>query len=333
VRAFMVALAEGVDPQSALATSFGPATAAAVSALPDYFGWVLFQDPMETLGGGPDTTSSFRRWPRIILTQFDSSVEPWARDGRFFRHVLPEVTTVSYVDGWAVIMPGENDGIGEARFFRQVDGAWSPSLPDESILGEATSSTIGAFTIHYYAWDEAFVPDLGQALNEVYEGITADFGLTWEAPFVVSVHPSFGVSPPYAGTSSDIAVDSPRLAQSEDMVISQAVYELAGILLSPTFGVDRIPEERVLLLLGAFLWEMDQLARLGGHLAAPRHHDGARMDAAADTVDPPDHRVGSRPAGRRPPLRRAGHRVHRGNARGGEGAACAGRAGNRHHHG
>ncbi len=259
VRSFIVALEEGADPQSALTASFGPRTVAAVSALPDFFGWLLFQDPMEILGGGPNTTASFRRWPRVILTQFDSSAEPWAPDGRFYRPVLPEVTEVSYLDGWALVTPYVNDTRGAARFFRQVNGAWSPSLPDDSVLGEATSSTIGVFTIYYYAWDEPFIPDLAQALNKVYEGITADFGLSWESPLVVSVHPSFGASPPHAGNSPAIVIDSPRLAASEDMVISQAVFELAGVLLSPTFGADRIPEERVVLLLGAFLWEMDRL--------------------------------------------------------------------------
>jgi hypothetical protein len=37
------------------------------------------------------------------------------------------------------------------------------------------------------------------------------------------------------------------------------VYELAGILLSEAYHVERIPQDRGMLILGAFLWEMDQL--------------------------------------------------------------------------
>jgi hypothetical protein len=259
VRSFIVALEEGADSQSALTASFGPRTAAAVSALPDYFGWLLFQDPMEILGGGPDTTSSFRRWPRVILTQFDSNMEPWAPDGRFHGHVLPEVTEVSFLDGWASVTPIENDTRGAARFFLQVNGAWNPSPPDETALGGAKSSTFGSVIIYYYAWDEPFIPDIAQALSQVYDTLTARFDLTWERPLVISVHPSVGVAPPHSESVPDIFLTSPRLAEWQDAVIGQAVYELAGILLSEVFKVDRIPEERLLLVSGAFLWEMDGL--------------------------------------------------------------------------
>ncbi len=259
VSSFIVALEEGADPQSALTASFGPRTAAAVSALPDYFGWLLFQDPIEVLGGGPNTTASFRRWPRVILTQFDSGAEPWAPDGRFHGHVLPEVTEVSYLDGWAFVTPIENDTMGAARFFLQVNGAWNPSPPDETALGGARSSTIGSLIFYYYAWDEPFIPDIAQALTQVYDTITARFDLIRERPLVISVHPSVGVAPPHSEPVPDIFLPSPRLAESQDAVIGQAVYELAGILLSEAFNVDRIPEERLLLLSGAFLWELDGL--------------------------------------------------------------------------
>jgi hypothetical protein len=259
VRSFILALEEGVDPQTALAASFGPRTAAAVSALPDYFGWLLFQDPMKTLGGGPGTTSDFRRWPRIILTQFDSSGEPWARDGRFHARVLPEVTAVSYLDGWAVVTPIESTGPGEARFFRQVEGIWTSSPLDETALGEAKSTTLGSLTITYYAWDEPFIPDLIQALDQTFQAIIADFDLAWERPLMISVHPAIGTSPPNPEIIPDLVLNSPRLAESEEMVIGEAVYQLAGILLTQAVDIEQIPEERLLLVLSMLFWEMDRV--------------------------------------------------------------------------
>lgn len=257
-RAFIVSLADGVDPASALAASFGPGTAAAVASLPDYFGWLLFQEPTTILRFSPGYDTDFR-WPRTILSQFDSGVVPWALDGRFYDHVLPQVTSVTFMDDWAVVMPVQNDQITGVHFFRQINGSWAPSPPDETTWGDVQSSATDSLTIYYYAWDEAFVSDLGRALDDAYQAIAADFHLTLDRPLVVAVHPSVVVPSLNLTVTADLVVQSSRPTGNSDAVIAQAVYELAGILLTERFQVDRIPGERLLLFLGGFLWELDRL--------------------------------------------------------------------------
>jgi len=252
--AFIVALSQDIPSRTALTAAFRPETGAA-AALPDYFGWLLMVDPVGALHVPPGYADSpLPRWSFNILEHFDDQTEPWAAGGQVYRQVAPAISSVRYQNDWAIATA--QPGPWEADyFFRPANGTWRPSQPDETLTGELKTVISDPFHVTYYAWDEPFIPEILQTLHETYQAVTTNFDLRFERPISVTISPPPGMES-LAPAPADVRIRSPNLY---DNGFGEAAISLAGHLLSEGWDIERFPEEGIFVLLGVFLWQMDQL--------------------------------------------------------------------------
>lgn len=256
--AFVRLLAQDVPPDRALALAFGPETLEAITILPDYFGWLLVLDPAGTFRQNPGYPGSYLpRWPNRILGRFDENLFPWETNEIAFQNLVPETVSVRYQNGWAITTLSGDQYLGVRYYFRLANGAWRASNPDETLLGEKKTYVDGPFSFTYYAIDEPFIPALSQSMRKSYQQVTANLGIDFPSVIPVAIHPPSQFDLPEM--EGDIYVYSPSFDREEELGFPEPNVQLVMGLIVVGLDVDQIPEERVLLLIGTFLWQLEQL--------------------------------------------------------------------------
>jgi len=259
--AFISALTEDVPPQDALA-AFGPETVSAITALPDYFGWLtLVTDPGDTIRPPSDDSgdSFLLPWWIHLQYRFDWHSDPWAADGKVYRQAAPEMVEVDYQDGWAIAIPQESSGWEAVYFFRQDDTVWTLARPDETLMGEQRTITEGPFVIAYWAWDEPYIPELLTTLDRTFETVTSNFDLTPEQPYSIAIVPSSLRSGNQI--TADLLLTCPTLRDHPTHFdfYTEAAFALTMNLIWDQRQIEP-PPSAWRLMLGLNIWQTEELA-------------------------------------------------------------------------
>jgi len=176
--AFITALAGDISPHDALVDAFQPDTAAAITALPDYFGWLtLVMDPEGIIHPRPFVSYDLPPWYRPLQERFDWGADPWVPGDQVYRRAAPEIIEVRYQEGWAIATTAVDSDWLRTYFFRPVDGGWIPSQPDETLTGEPNTITTEQFTLTYWDWDEPYAQEMLDVLTVAHNTTAANFGL------------------------------------------------------------------------------------------------------------------------------------------------------------
>jgi hypothetical protein len=205
--ALINALSDGVPHHSAVELAFRVDTVAAVTASPDYFGWLL----LATAPHGilqppyPSYARSLSSRHRLIMERLNLDADPWAVDGRYYGRALPEISEVRYQAGWAIAIVRPDSEWRPAYYFRPDDElVWVPANLGVALAGEQRTARSGLFTVTYREWDEPYVGAILQELTGVYETVSSNFGLHMTTTYSVSIN-----MPQSAGLRADFYISSP----------------------------------------------------------------------------------------------------------------------------
>ncbi len=274
------ALEQGRDPQQAVADAFRPETVAAVTALPDYFGWLLVISDSDVAAWSQLSRSGTfgQSQPSGLIDRLDIGGDPWAANGQVYWTVTPEIAEVRYRPGWAIasIQPG---GVwGSIYYFRQsnegttLSGPWFPSQPDETLLGPQQTRSKGSFTIIYHELDEPFVDGIMETLAQSYREITTNFGITSTDRYTVALIAPITTSPissvaPYPDIGADIFLTSPSLRETDisgsgrpaDIAL-EASWNLVSLIIDRHYDLTQFTsDDPFLFFLGIVLWQVESL--------------------------------------------------------------------------
>jgi len=261
--AFIVALKEGFEPHEALAV-FEPETAAAVTALPDYFGWLtLIMDPENTILPQYYSSDHLPPWRRPLQVRFDWEADPWAPAGQVYRRAAPEVTEVRYQEGWAIAIAANSDWL-RSYFFRPVDGGWIPSQPNETLIGEPHTITTKQFTLTYWDWDEPYAQEMLDILTTAHNTTAANFGLELDQQFSYVMIPFDSTSARFELEPGAIELSSPTAKTMTEMegrldYRTEAVFAAANSILVSA-KLPELPREAWPLTGALFMWNAEQIA-------------------------------------------------------------------------
>jgi hypothetical protein len=245
-REAVVALADairsGTPPQQAVRETLGPATVAEVTRLPGYLNWIaLIPEPLR------------------LTRAFDDALDPWAPPGEIYRLIRPRLVEVVFRDGWAIgITAAEGDLRPDPIFFRLQEGDWLIAhSPDASLVGEERVRVAGPFTITYYEWDEPYLEPVVEMLTQIHESVAANFGLPAEGTTDVLVMPY----PNYPGGGAQITIEGPALnvLSGRPAVSDESLLMALGAVMSAYVELDIIPEDRMFMVIGLFLWQLEEL--------------------------------------------------------------------------
>jgi len=265
------ALSDGVPYRSALELAFRPETVAAITALPDYFAWVLLVSAPHRILNPPRANGLRGDYSRhqFILQALNLDADPWAGDGRYYAGALPELSEVRYLAGWAIGIVRPDSEWPRTYYFRPDDElVWVPATTVGSALpGEQRTARSGLFTVTYREWDEPYVGEILRELTGAYQTVSANFGLhvttsysvsisTLQSPgLVFGVRADFDISSPAANALTGGSA-SPEGALAHE---AEAAWGVAAGLLSDEFGLRGPPTDTNLMLFGMLNWQMDQL--------------------------------------------------------------------------
>jgi len=255
---FVRTLAAGVPDDSALTLSFRPGTADEVLANPDYLAWrTLIHAPYSSLGA-PAISRTLNQYARdlLILQSLDWSAAPWAPTGQVYAQAAPELTEIREIGRWIHAFTVPDSQWAQVYSFRSVGGNWLPAEPDETAFGGQRTVSHYPFFITYYAVDEHLIPQLTAVLDEVYRTVTANFALQSTGTLRIAFLPSSGPRV----TGAELTILSPTFPRDRSAydLRSEAAWNLIWLLVGTEYMAQKIPEESILLFLGALLWQAEQ---------------------------------------------------------------------------
>lgn len=251
------ALSAGVVPEAALEDAFGQDTTRLILSMPDYFSWQrVVMDPADQVYPRHYAGNS----PAAIRADFDQDAAPWSELGAAYERVTPAIERLTRHGDWVIGSPPLDQSWQGDHYFHLERGVWVPREPDDTLIGEQRESEGDVFAVTYYEWDAAVIPALLEELDRVYQAVGENFGRGSDLPITVLVAPSRNAQVRDV-VLADIYLPSPGPGRWEAYLTGPLGpgWELASFLFGDLVDLDRMPEGRILFLVGLLLWQMDEL--------------------------------------------------------------------------
>jgi hypothetical protein len=154
----------------------------------------------------------------------------------------------------------------QAHFFRQVNGRWLLTAPDPAYLGQRRTARTENLVLGYFEpdalWFESSIPTELQAL---FSQAAADLGISTEGlVFTVTTELEPGIDGWFVEDANLLRLTSPSITGWPINRLDDPLLQMAFPLIGGLFqkALDDVPEDNSsysLVLIGAFLWELDRL--------------------------------------------------------------------------
>lgn len=262
-RTFIELLSINTTPNLALTSAFKPATIKIVSNLPDFYAWlVTIHDNDVDLYETPANLLSEQPWQIPLVSRFDELADPWAPSDMVYEKAVPQITDVIYPQEWAIALAAQpTNGWLPLYFIKFTDNDWILTKPADYPLGQPEKITTSKFTLSYWPWERTFAQELVEILTETHNQVGRNFQLAVPPPDYV-IAPGFKELERLENPNT-IPLSSPT-SQAWDTDLNQTEPRLEAIM--NTLGyylkdeIQNLPEEATPLLVGLYLWQIEQIA-------------------------------------------------------------------------